>query len=478
MGHSLAHASPEQPERRSRPSGRMCVLKLFNVVLGLMAVAAVLIAQDGLAASAGSDPDLTTGTTPQINAPLKNGAPLVLAQRQQTRSVVPRQRPKAPWANMVKSRPQRVRTIERRSAEGYHYRASWNRGLAAWRRQDYANAAGRFAHIARLKNAPSSTAAAAAFWAARAYLQDRKPEKVTEFLTEAARHPQHFYGLVARHILGMALPFSWAANTADEEAARALERTRLGQRVVALIERGETKAAEQALLKAADAPGGAHAHGAMIMAERSGFAHLALRLRNRLYPRDGGPYAASYPVPHWRPRGGFTEDPALIYALARQESRFNPRAISSVGARGVMQVMPATARVVDRRSEDKHLNWRRLSDPEINLAIGQRYIEILLHEEQVSNDLLSLAVAWNAGPNTLRKWRAGGATSTEDPLLFIELIPFQQTRVFVQHVLANYWIYQNRFGLASPSLDAVARGQWPTYIRTERNDRTLAQRDE
>lgn len=112
------------------------------------------------------------------------------------------------------------------------------------------------------------------------------------------------------------------------------------------------------------------------------------------------------------------------------------------------------------------------------MAIGQRYIEILLQEEQVSNDLLSLAVAWNAGPNNLRKWRAGNDTSTEDPLLFIELIPFQQTRVFVQHVLANYWIYQNRFGLASPSLDAVASGQWPTYIRTEREDRTLAQRDE
>jgi len=456
----------------------MSVLKLSTLVLGFMSAALVLMPHKGQAAGAGLEPDKIIRARTAVDRPQEGRPPIELAQVQKARPIVPRQRPAAPWAKLVKARPQRARTIERHSAAGYHYRTSWNRGLAAWRQKDFAHAASRFAHIARLDNTPSSTAAAAAFWAARAYLQDRQPEKVSEFLTKAARHPQSFYGLVARHVLGMPLPFSWDVNSDDKSAAQALERTRLGQRILALIKKGDTRAAERALKKAAHEPGSLHAHGAMIIAERSGFAHLALRLRNRVYPRDNGPYPASYPIPHWRPKGGFKEDPALIYALARQESRFNPNAISGVGARGVLQVMPATARIVDRQSDARYLDWRRLSDPEINLAIGQRYIEILRHEEQINSDLLSLAAAWNAGPSNLRKWRAEGDTSTDDPLLFIEMIPFRQTREFVQHVLANYWIYQDRFGLPSPSLDAVARGHWPTYIRQDNTDKKMAQRDE
>jgi hypothetical protein len=72
-----------------------------------------------------------------------------------------------------------------------------------------------------------------------------------------------------------------------------------------------------------------------------------------------------------------------------------------------------------------------------------------------------MAIAYNAGPGMLAKWRAADATS--DPLLFIESLPKDETRNFVQRIMANIWIYQQRFGQPTPSLDHVAAGGWPIY---------------
>ncbi|HPF77678.1 MAG TPA: lytic transglycosylase domain-containing protein, partial [Alphaproteobacteria bacterium] len=80
----------------------------------------------------------------------------------------------------------------------------------------------------------------------------------------------------------------------------------------------------------------------------------------------------------------------------------------------------------------------------------------------VGQDLLSLAIAYNAGPGNLAKWKEERA-HIEDPLLFIETIPFNETRAFVERVLSNYWIYRIRLDQKTPSLDAVAKGQWARY---------------
>jgi soluble lytic murein transglycosylase len=102
-----------------------------------------------------------------------------------------------------------------------------------------------------------------------------------------------------------------------------------------------------------------------------------------------------------------------------------------------------------------------LADPEINLALAQEYITTLLADEHIKGNLVLLAATYNRGPGALR-WQSS-AELRKDPLLFIESIPTQQTRVFTQRVLANYWIYRQRLGQGSPDLDALAAGQWPTY---------------
>jgi soluble lytic murein transglycosylase-like protein len=123
-------------------------------------------------------------------------------------------------------------------------------------------------------------------------------------------------------------------------------------------------------------------------------------------------------------------DPALVFSLIRQESSFNPRATSPVGARGLMQVMPATARKVERRGNID------LYDPNTNIRIGSKYLSILRNKHK--GDYSRLIASYNAGPNNTKKWdvRYHG----EVPLLFADIIPFPETRYYVSGLMRHmYW---------------------------------------
>ena len=348
------------------------------------------------------------------------------------------------------------------SMEDRSTRELWRHGIAAWRSGDSAGAAAVFGALADRADASAWVQAAGAFWAARAHLHARQPEHVSHWLKVSASHSRTFYGLLAQRILGMPLRVRWQPDDTDIAAARFVGSTAAGERALALVQVGEHPRAEAELAHASRGERGRFAHGAMVIAEQAGLAQLSLQLYARLYPDGGGFEAASYPVPYWRPDGGFTVDPALLFALARQESRFDPDAVSRAGARGLMQVMPATARHVIRRRADD-LADARLSNPETNLAVGQTYIELLVTEEDLGQDLFRLAAAWNGGPNNVKKWQFEGIAAEDDPLLFIETIPFGETRNFIERVLANYWIYRNRLNQPVPSLDSLAAGMWPTY---------------
>ena len=190
---------------------------------------------------------------------------------------------------------------------------------------------------------------------------------------------------------------------------------------------------------------------------------LAMRLDRALFPGGSGYDGAAYPLPAWQPDGGFRVDRALIYAVIRQESRFNPRARSYAGARGLMQLMPATASFVARDRDLRRGKGRgKLYDPGYNMALGQKYLEMLMAEAAVRGDLFALVAAWNGGPGNLTKWRRT-LKHQDDPLLFIECIPAPETRNFIEHVLSNLWIYRDRLGQDQPSLGAIAAGEWPVY---------------
>jgi soluble lytic murein transglycosylase len=140
-------------------------------------------------------------------------------------------------------------------------------------------------------------------------------------------------------------------------------------------------------------------------------------------------------------------DDAWVYGLMRQESRFVISAKSSVGAAGLMQLMPATARWVAREIGFKDYNPRQVTDPETNLLLGTSYMRMVL--EGLDNHPVLASAAYNAGPSRARRWRA--ATSLEGAI-YAETIPFNETRDYVKRVMSNTVYYSLLFNGRSPPL--------------------------
>lgn len=342
--------------------------------------------------------------------------------------------------------------------------SEWAQGLAAWRNGDTKKAGALFEQAAKLSNGNPWVQSAAAYWAARAHIRNKEPQKVGEWLRLAAGEPRTFYGQLARRALGVDTAFAWAEPVLTEEGASALMGTRAGQRALALIQVGQLRRAadEFRLLRPQAGPG--LAQGMLAIADEIGMPSLMLGLGAALEGKSGFRLDnALFPTPTWKPKGGFTVDRALLFALARTESGFNAEAKSPMGALGLLQLMPGTVaytgqRLAGRLGTSKP-DWR---NPEVNLALGQEYVRYLLEDPNVNGDLLLMAAAYNAGPGNLAKWRKRIAYD-RDPLLFLESIPSRETRDFAERVLASMWIYQQRLGQNSPSLDALAAGAWPRY---------------
>ena len=355
--------------------------------------------------------------------------------------------------------------------------AHWTAGLAKWRLGKFDEAAVHFGEVATSDYSSPWLSTAGAFWAARAELKAKRPERVNGWLEEASAYPRTFYGILARRQLGLDVSYNWAPPPLQEEALRQLAEAPGGARAVTLLQVGQDRRAERELRYLFRQASPELARAMLALADRARLSSLAMRLGNMLVKSGSSLYdSTAYPVPSLPVSDERVRDTALVLALIRQESGFNPDAKSRAGARGLMQIMPRTASFIARDRRYRGAKRRALFDPETNVELGQRYINILLNEPYIGGDLFRMAVAWNAGPGNLRKWQrhSGGEG---DPLLFIESIPLRETRIFVERVLTNYWIYRARFGRPAPSLDAVAAGEWPSYHRLGPNGVEVA-RDE
>lgn len=341
---------------------------------------------------------------------------------------------------------------------------NWRAGLEAWRSGKMATAASHFERVATRKGGDAWSRAAGAFWAARSHLKAHHPEEVTEWLKEGAKYPRTFYGQLSRRALGMDTGLQWDVAPVEKTAARQILETRAGARALALIQIGENDLAEKEMHQLLQGKGGKELGPAILaVAQAANLPSLSLRLGVQYENRSGQTLdPAIYPLPTWEPQNGFLIDPALLFALMRQESAFNPEAKSQAGASGLMQLMPATAAAMDEVGDLLGSKKRALMDPETNLTLAQRYVRELLGLKLIKGDLLKFLVAYNAGPGNMQKWR-GLTGDDQDPLLFVESIPVSETRHYVERVLTYYWIYQERLGQPTTSLDALASGAWPTY---------------
>jgi soluble lytic murein transglycosylase-like protein len=337
----------------------------------------------------------------------------------------------------------------------------WKDGLASWRGRNYGAAASHFAASYDNVSDPWNKSAAA-YWASRAELRAKQPTKVSAWLVKAAKQPRTFYGQLAMHALGADNDFDWRTPSFNARHADALTSSRAGKRALALLQVGQVNAAERELLVLQQNADDNMAEALLSLSQAARMPSLALRIgANTRILENKIITAALYPLPSWRPSAGFDVDRALLYAIMRQESGFNPGAVNPAsGATGLMQLMPATARIV---AGDQAGN---IKDPIISMEIGQRYVNTLTTDGNVGNDLLKIIASYNAGPGNLAKW-AEANDAQKDPLLFLETLPSDETRLFTQRVMAAYWIYRQRLGQDAPSLEAIASGEWPKYQHQE-----------
>jgi len=340
--------------------------------------------------------------------------------------------------------------------------AHWITGLAYWRQNKKILAAKHFELSSTAKDSPTWLSSAASFWAARSFMVTGHPEKTTSLLKRAAKHNRTFYGLLATRLLGKPLPFRWDPPKASNDAAEILGLYAQGRRALGLLQIGRVQLAESELRLLGQLNNIKLTQHILSLAVANGMASLAIGLDLKLSPLGLGYDGAAYPVPIWRPANGFHVDRALIYALIRQESRFKPKAKSRAGARGLMQLMPRTARFVARAQGIPWHSSRSLYIPEKNLQLGQQYIETLLNDSKIKGSLFFMLAAWNGGPGNLNKWRKK-TNYQNDSLLFIESIPSRETRDFIEKVISNLWVYRHRLAQPLPSLDEVVAGEWPLY---------------
>ncbi len=329
-------------------------------------------------------------------------------------------------------------------------------GLAEWRmgRRDVAKAWFKSAFGAKYMQ--PGQRAGAAFWAARALKEEQRDADYKAWLRRAAESGRTFYGLLARRALGDTLrPVPDIESlTLGEADVDVVDATEAGHRAFALLQVGQDgrAAAELQLLWSQTRGKAGFSRSIMLVARQAGLTTLAGQFA-RLFE----PAPVRLPDHRLRPKGGFRTDPALVYALARLESNFDPGAISPAGARGLMQLMPSTVDFITGGSLS-----HKLHDPSVSLDLGQRYLTMLAQYDLVGGDLIRLLASYNSGPGSLGKW-IGGIHHNGDPLLFIESVPNDETRGYIPRALAYTWLYAAELHLPSPSLDELAAGSWPRF---------------
>ena len=206
------------------------------------------------------------------------------------------------------------------------------------------------------------------------------------------------------------------------------------------------------------------------LAEKLQLPATQMRVAQRARLQDGRRHdGALYPVPPWSPDGGMSIDRALLFSVMRAESGFDPDAKSHAGALGVMQILPSTAEAMAERYELDYAGAASLRDPEINLQLGQAYIERLRDTYFIGDSIIHMAIAYNAGLKRAEEW-AERYEDIDDPLLLMESVPIPETRLYVKKFLGNLWAYRAKLGQPAPSLEALAEGGWPQYVALESND--------
>lgn len=354
----------------------------------------------------------------------------------------------------------RVAGIAKASGGEWAVQADWVYALSSWRLKKHDDAFVAFDDVAR-RAENEELKSAALFWSARAAMAVKQPQQVQSRLQNAAAHAETFYGLLAGEALGMEpVAHRWKKHN-DKSDWKQLSNNENVKVAVGLAAIGKDDLADQTIRHQAKI-GSPEQHDAL--ARLAGTLGLPA---TQLWMGHYGPRGrdaemlSRYPYPDWTPAGGWRVDPSLAYAHALQESQFKTSVISPAGARGLMQVRPGTAQDMAR---DKGMAFKAadLDRPAMNLEYGQSYMEKLRDMNATGGLLPKVIAAYNAGPAPVIRWNSE-IKDQGDPLLFMESIPYWETRGYVAIILRNYWIYEGQKGTNGGSMTGMAQYLWPRF---------------
>ncbi len=375
-------------------------------------------------------------------------------------------RQRVAWSYFIENMDARALAMAQSVSEGrgpWVAEGEWVVGLASWRLNDCGGASEAFRRAAGLAE-NVELRAASLYWASRAALRCRQPALSSQLLAEAAGNDQTLYGMLAAEQLGRTLPDRLAnADLSDSDWDRIgnIENVRIA---VALAEIGEDVLASEVLLHQARIGDPDDFAAYSRLARDLGMPQTQLSMAFNAPPGGRADPASFYPTPRWTPVNGWRVDPALAYAHILQESNFRASARSPANAQGLMQITPITV-----RQHAPTLNMSAASvdiyDPQINLAFGQRNLEMLQEDPATRDQLPKIMAAYNAGLTPVRRWESE-IRDFDDPLLYMEAIPYWETREYVAIVMRNYWMYERQANTASPSRVALAQNAWPAFPDT------------
>jgi soluble lytic murein transglycosylase-like protein len=334
--------------------------------------------------------------------------------------------------------------------------SAWVSGLASWRLGDCQSASRAFQQAAAYAQ-QRELRAGALYWTARAEQACGRPRSVQAFLKAAANSSESFYGLVARETLGMETKLSQDPNSSFDPSIAHLPNV---QRAIELVKIGEPALAEELLRHQAKIGNPGEHHALIQLAKQLDLPAAQLWLANNGQPGARSDPADRYPNPRWTPLGGWRVDRALAFGHIVQESAFRRTAVSTAGAVGLMQVLPVTAQLV---TQNRGLSYGRtsLTDPSFNLECGQGFIEMMRGSSATAGQLPRVIASYNAGPLPVARWAS--INDKGDPLLWIESIPYWETRYYVPAVLRNMWVYQGLNNEPTVTLKAMVQHRWPTF---------------
>ncbi|MDU8911334.1 lytic transglycosylase domain-containing protein [Aestuariicoccus sp. MJ-SS9] len=289
----------------------------------------------------------------------------------------------------------------------------------------------------------------AGYWIGRAHEALGQNDAAAEAYVAGARYQTSFYGLLAAEAGGLPPdPQLAGTETFPDWRTAPFTKSSVYQAAILLLASGETVLSERFLTHLAESLDRTQIGQMGAMLEEMNRPHMQVMLGKRA-AQSGielpGPYYALHPDLIGRKNPVPTE---LVLAIARRESEFDPRVVSGAGARGLMQLMPGTAREVSGKLGLDYSLAGLLDDPAYNATLGAAYLAELA--ERFDGNAVMMAAGYNAGPSRPIRWmeeRGDPRRSGIDIVDWIELIPFNETRNYVMRVTESLPVYRARLGL-------------------------------